>query len=93
MALDPLLPLITRDQILHEELTTLLEKDDYNLATMVNSKFCIIYFDNYPFLHLIGSCNFIQNRDEPLFYHLYVCLSYQSFHMGYYASTCNLHPV
>ena len=35
VALDPPLPPITRDQLLHGELTTLLEDDDYNLATMV----------------------------------------------------------
>ena len=64
----------------------ILEEDDYNLATMVNLKFHTIYFDNYLSLCLIGSCNFIQNKDKPIFYRLYICLPYQSFHMGYYAS-------
>ena len=36
-ALDPPLLPITRDQILHDELSTLLEEDDYYLSTMVSS--------------------------------------------------------
>ena len=55
VASDPCLPLMTGDQILHRELTTLLEDDDYNLATIVNSKFYTIYFVNYLSLHLAES--------------------------------------
>ena len=55
VASDPPLPLITGDQILHGELATLLEDDDYSLTTMVNSKFYTIYFVNYLSLHLAES--------------------------------------
>ena len=36
--MDPPLPAITADQIQCGELSTLLEEDDYNLASMVNIK-------------------------------------------------------
>ena len=60
VASDPCLPLITGDQILLGELATLLEDDDYNLTTMVNSKFYTIYFVNYLSLHLAESLLRIQ---------------------------------
>ena len=50
-ALDPPLPPITRDQIVHGELLALLEEDDYDLTTMVNSKFYVIYLANYLSVH------------------------------------------
>ena len=40
--MDPPLPPITIDQIQHGELSTLLEEDDYNLASMVNIKLYIL---------------------------------------------------
>ena len=55
MALDPPLLPITKDQVLHGELATLLEEDDYNLATIVNSKFYTMHFDNYLSLCLTES--------------------------------------
>ena len=42
-ALNPPLPPITREQILHGDLSELLEESDYNLSTMVNSKFYTSY--------------------------------------------------
>ena len=38
-ALNPPLPPISHDQVLCGELVTLLTEEDYNLTTMVNSKF------------------------------------------------------
>ena len=53
---DPPLPPITKDQILHGKLATLLKEGDYNLATMVNSRFFYtIYFEKYLFLCLAKS--------------------------------------
>ena len=52
-ALDPPLPPITRDQIQHGELSTLLEEDEYNLTTMVNSKLYTTYLANYLSVHLL----------------------------------------
>ena len=40
---DPPLPPITKEQILHSYLATLLEEEDYNLATMVNPRFYLYY--------------------------------------------------
>ena len=40
-ALNPPLPPISRDQVLHGELATLLTDNDYNLTTMVKSRFYI----------------------------------------------------
>ena len=54
-ALDPPLLPIASNQILHGELSTLLEEDDYNLTTMVNSKFYTIYLANYLFIHSLWS--------------------------------------
>ena len=38
-ALNPPLPPIFHDQVLHGELAILLTDEDYNLTTMVNSRF------------------------------------------------------
>ena len=38
-ALNPPLPPISHDQVLHGELVTLLTEEDYYLTTMVNPKF------------------------------------------------------
>ena len=46
-ASDPPLPPITKEQILHGKLASLLIEDDYNLAATVTVKLYIIYFDNY----------------------------------------------
>ena len=56
MALDPPLPLIIHDQILHGELASLLEEEDYNLSTMVTSKLHVIYkiLLNYLSIHLVS---------------------------------------
>ena len=54
-ALDPPLPPITRDQILHGELSTLLEEDDYDLSTIVSSQFYTIYLGNYLSTHSLWS--------------------------------------
>ena len=54
MALNPPLPPITHEQILHGELASLLEEDDYNLTTMVNLKLYTIHFDNYLSLSSIA---------------------------------------
>ena len=53
VALDPPLPPITRHQIHHGELSTLLVETDYDLSTMVGSKFYIIYFNNYLSVRLL----------------------------------------
>ena len=42
-ASDPPLPPITKEPILHGNLATLLKEEDYNLATMVNSRFYLHY--------------------------------------------------
>ena len=42
-ALNPPLPPITREQILHGYLSELLEQSDYDLTTMVNSRFYTSY--------------------------------------------------
>ena len=56
MALDPPLLLITHDKILHEELASLPEENDYNLSTMVASKLHVIYkiLLNYLSVHLLS---------------------------------------
>ena len=53
-ALDPPLPPITRDQIQHVwNCQHYSLEDDYNLATMVNSKLYTIYLANYLSVHLL----------------------------------------
>ena len=46
---DPPLPPITKEQILHDELASLLIEKVYNLNTMVTVKLYILLFNNYLF--------------------------------------------
>ena len=51
-ALNPPLPPITREQILHSDLSELLEEPDYDLITMVNLKFyTIILLFTFSLIH------------------------------------------
>ena len=51
-ASNPPLPPITKEQILHGELASLVIEEDYNLATMVTVKLYILSFNNYLFSFL-----------------------------------------
>ena len=50
-ALNPPLPPITREQILHGDLSELLEESDYDLTINVNLKFYTVYPTIYLFYH------------------------------------------
>ena len=85
MALDPPVSPITHEQILHGELASLLEEDDYNLTTMVNLKLYIIHFDNYLSLSSIA-CSI--KTSKSLLYYITLYTNIHQFTLaGYYASS------
>ena len=99
VALDPPLPPITTVQIQHGELSTLLEEDDYNLASMVNIKLYILY-TNYLDYYL--SSESLVSSFYPLNSNCYSQSALHQFlHVGYYAPSfipyvtclCTLHQV
>ena len=78
--LRPPLPPITCEQIAHGELASLLEEDDYNLATLVHLKLNIIQPDNYLFCTATCYKN-VLNKLQYLSLFLVQCLSLPGFHM------------
>ena len=82
VALDPPLPPITIDQIQCGELSTLLEEDDYNLASMVNIKLYILY-TNYLDYYL--SSESLVSSFYPFNSNLFIQSALHQFlHVGYY---------
>ena len=82
-ALNPPLPPITREQILHGDLSEQLEESDYDLTTMVNSQF----YTKYLFI----SHSTLNFKQKPLSSKSYVTSYFLVTHFTWFIVHHSLH--